>query len=474
MIITVIFSILLFVQLVVFIFFIVTNSLYSISNIIAFLDIRSQLAISSRQHIRSLVAGIYYRPISILVPAYNEAAVVVTSVEFLLELQFPEFELVVINDGSTDATLEKLITAFKLVKIEKPYRMTLKHELVRAIYISADYPQLLVLDKVNGGKADSLNAGINVSQYPLFCTVDADSLLDADALMRAAKLFVEDREVVATGGIVRVLNGCRVVNGKVAEIFTPGSALETFQSVEYTRGFLTGRTAWNFANSLMVISGAFGIFRKDIVLAINGYRKTMGEDMDIVVRIHRHCLEQKVKYKIAFVPDPVCWTQVPSDWASLLRQRNRWHRGLIECLWHNRVMLFNPRYKAVGLFAFPYFLIVEALGPTIEFIGYMLFIILALLGMLNRDMSLLFIMLAVVWGMSLNLGAILLDNLIFRRYERVWDLVKLSLFAVLEYLGYRQLIVVERLFATLLYFRKDQWGKQNRKEIINEQHDQSR
>jgi cellulose synthase/poly-beta-1,6-N-acetylglucosamine synthase-like glycosyltransferase len=462
------------VQLVIFIFFIVSNSIYSISNIIAFLDIRGQLAISSRQHIRSLVAGIYYRPISILVPAYNEAEVVVTSVGFLLNLQFPEFEVVVINDGSTDATLEKLVTAFRLVKEEKPFRMALKHKLIRAVYISPDFPQLLVLDKENGGKADSLNAGINVSQYPLFCTVDADSLLDADALMRAAKLFVEDREVVATGGIVRALNGCRVVNGKVAEIFTPRSALENFQSVEYVRGFLTGRTAWNFTNSLMVISGAFGIFRKDIVLAINGYRKTMGEDMDIVVRIHRHCLEQKLKYKIAFVPDPVCWTQVPSDWASLLRQRNRWHRGLIDCLWHNRVMLFNPRYKAVGLLAFPYFLIIEALGPTIEIIGYLFFIVLALTGMLNRDMSLLFIMLAVVWGMSLNLGAILLDNLIFRRYERVMDLVKLSLFAVLEYLGYRQLIVVERLFATVLYFRKDQWGTQNRKEIVNEKHNQSR
>jgi cellulose synthase/poly-beta-1,6-N-acetylglucosamine synthase-like glycosyltransferase len=274
---------------------------------------------------------------------------------------------------------------------------------------------------------------------------------------------------VATGGIVRVLNGCRIENGKVVKIFAPERSLEVFQSVEYVRGFLTGRTAWNFTNSLLVISGAFGIFRKDIVQAINGYRKTVGEDMDIVVRIHRHCLEQKVKYKIVFVPDPVCWTQVPSDWSSLLRQRNRWQRGLMECLWHNRVMLFNPRYKAIGFFAFPYFLIVEAMGPSIEFFGYLTFIVLAFFGMINRDMTLLFLMLAVVWGMSLNLGAILLDNLIFRRYERVWDLVKLSLFAVLEYLGYRQLIVVERLFATFQLFGRDHWGTQNRKEIVHEQ-----
>ncbi|HIJ95307.1 MAG TPA: glycosyltransferase family 2 protein [Desulfuromonadales bacterium] len=467
-------TLILLLQLAIFIYFILINSLYSISNIIAFLDIRSQLAISSRQHIRSLVAGIYYRPISILVPAYNEAEVVATSVRFLLNLQFPEYEVVVINDGSSDATLEILVNEFRMVKVEKPFKKTVPHEPIYGIYISPDHPHLLVLDKENGGKADALNAGINVSQYPLFCTVDADSLLDADALMRAAKLFVEDREVVATGGMVRVLNGCRIVNGKIAEIYAPDRALETFQSVEYVRGFLTGRTAWNFTNSLMVISGAFGIFRKDIALAINGYRKSMGEDMDIVVRIHRHCLEQKLKYKIVFVPDPVCWTQVPSDWASLLRQRNRWHRGLIDCLWHNKVMLFNPRYKAVGLFAFPYFLIVEALGPAIEFTGYLAFIILALFGMLNRDMALLFIMLAIVWGMSLNLGAILLDNLIFRRYERVRDLSKLSLFAVLEYLGYRQLIVVERLFATVMSFRKGEWGKQNRKEIINEQQKRTR
>ncbi|UFS70770.1 glycosyltransferase family 2 protein [Geomonas sp. RF6] len=457
-----------FCQLLVFVYFLLVNCYYSISSLIALLDIRGQLAIASRQHIRNLVTGVYYRPISILVPAYNEEATIATSLRFSLSLRYPEFELVVVNDGSTDNTMEVLRREFRLVQIEKPIKIVLQHNRIRGVYVSLDHPHLVVVDKENGGKADALNAGINASQYPLVCSVDADSLLEEDALMRAAKLFVEDREVVASGGIVRVLNGCTVVNGKVTEVRAPSRFIERLQSVEYLRGFLVGRTSWNCTNSMLIISGAFGIFRKDIVLAIGGYRRTVGEDMDIVIRMHRHCLERKIPCKVVFVPDPVCWTQVPSDWRSLLQQRNRWHRGLIDSLWHSRRMTLNPRYGAVGLLAFPYFILAEALGPLIEFLGYVSFVIFYFMGMLSRDFALIFLTLAVVWGMSLNLAAVLLDNLIYRRYKGVADLLKISACAFLEGLGYRQLLVVERLFATFTLFRRD-WDKPVRREIKHEQ-----
>ena len=454
-------------QLLVFFYYILVNCYYSASSLVALLDIRGQLAIASRQNIRNLVTGVYYRPISILVPAHNEERTIATSVRFSLAMTYPEFELIIINDGSTDGTLSVLREEFRLVQIEKPICITLKHERIRGVYASLDHPNLLVVDKENGGKADALNAGINASQFPLVCSVDADSLLEEDALMRAAKLFVEDREVVASGGIIRVLNGCTVVNGKVTEVRAPSRLIECLQSVEYLRGFLVGRTSWNWTNSILIISGAFGIFRKDILLAIGGYRKTVGEDMDIVIRMHRHCSDRMMGAKVVFVPDPVCWTQVPGDYRSLLQQRNRWHRGLIDSLWHNRGMMLNPKYGSVGLLAFPYFVICEALGPLVEFFGYLSFVAFFCMGMLSRDFVLLFLFLAVVWGMSLNVSAVLLDNLIYRRYKGVSDLVKIVSSALLECLGYRQLLVVERLIASFMVFRAD-WGKAEREEIKHE------
>jgi cellulose synthase/poly-beta-1,6-N-acetylglucosamine synthase-like glycosyltransferase len=308
---------------------------------------------------------------------------------------------------------------------------------------------------------------MNASSFPLFCCIDADSLLESEALLRAARLFVEDREVIATGGIVRVLNGCTVKEGAVTEIRAPRSAIECFQAVEYTRGFLSGRTAWNSFGSLLIISGAFGIFRKDMVMAVKGYRHTVGEDMDLVVRLHKHCRENKIKYKVLFVPDPVCWTQVPADADSLRKQRNRWHRGLIDTLWHNRTMFLNPRYGMVGMMGFPYFVFVEALGPVVEFSGYAGFLFFWSLGLISTDVAVLFFLFAVVWGMWINLGSIFLDNLLNRRYGSLRDILKLYFFSVLEFMGYRQLIGLER-FRAMFQFRKKGWGKPKRQKIKSE------
>jgi cellulose synthase/poly-beta-1,6-N-acetylglucosamine synthase-like glycosyltransferase len=454
-------------QLVVFVYFIIVNGTYTLFTIISLKDIRTHLSTISNQSIRNLLSGVFYRPLSIIVPAHNEQENIVTTVKSLLSLSYPEYEVIVVDDGSSDSTLQELIRNFRLVRVEKPISIVLQHEPLAAVYASLDCEYLTVISKKNGGKSDALNAGINFSRFPLICSIDADSLLENDALLRAARLFVEDKEVVATGGIVRVLNGCSIKDGAVTRVQAPKKGLECFQAVEYTRSFLSGRTSWNFLDSLLIISGAFAIFRKDMVMAIKGYRKTVGEDMDIVVRLHRHCRKNKIRYKILFVPDPVCWTQVPGDLVSLLKQRNRWHRGLIDSLWKNRGMLFNPRYGKVGFIGYPYFLFIEALGPVVEFFGYCLLVVLYFLGWINREFVLLFFFLAILWGMWLNLGSIMLDNMIYRRYGSVGDLLKLFLFGLLEFLGYRQLIVVERFIATILFWKKE-WGKPKRQEMKGE------
>ncbi len=457
------------VEIIIFIYFICLNGSYTILTFLSLINIRGQLAVASRQYIDELSTGVFYRPISVLVPASNEEKTIIPSLSNLLLLNFPEYEIIVINDGSSDETLPLVIEHFDMVEIDRPLSIKLRHEPIRGQYVSRNNPNLFIIDKENGGKSDALNAGINASRYPLFCSMDADSLLENDALLRASKLFVEDREVVATGGIIRVLNGSTVKNGKITEVKSPKRLIECFQSVEYIRGFLTGRTSWNVFNSLLIISGAFGIFRKDMIQAIGGYRKTVGEDMDLVVRLHRHCNREKIPYKIIFIPDPVCWTQVPSDYRSLLKQRNRWHRGLIDSLRFSRGMAFNPRYGKVGLIGIPYFLLIEAFGPSLEFAGYFTFVIFFFFGYISRDFALLFLLISVLWGTWLNIGSILLDNLIYRRYHSIRDLLKLSFFGLIEFFGYRQLIVVERLIATFTFW-KTEWGKAHRQEIKDDIH----
>jgi cellulose synthase/poly-beta-1,6-N-acetylglucosamine synthase-like glycosyltransferase len=231
--------------------------------------------------------------------------------------------------------------------------------------------------------------------------------------------------------------------------------------LEYTRAFLAGRTGWNMLKSLLIISGAFGVFRKDMVLAIKGYRKTVGEDMDLVMRLHKHCLDNKIPYNIFFVPDPVCWTQVPFTLKLLRKQRNRWHRGLIDCLLNNRSMILNPKYGAVSLFGVSYFVFVEVLGPVLELLGYISIPILYAAGLLNTKFVLLFITVAILWGISINVATIFLDTYNYRRYRKDSDILRLCFVSVIEFLGYRQLTLLERVRACFS-FRETKWGTQKR------------
>lgn len=455
------------IERVILVYFTVLNSLYLGFTLVAFWGLLAYQRRFWRGQLEALLSESAYKPISVLVPAYNERATIAANVRSLLNLGYPEFEIVVVNDGSKDDTVAVLKAAFGLQPVPVAIRNTLPTQPVRAIYRSLDHPNLLVIDKLNGGKSDALNAAINASSFPLFCCIDADSLLEQDALLRVARVFSDDEAIVAAGGIVRVLNGSLVEAGRVIQPRALPRPIVLCQTLEYVRGFLAGRTALGHANALLIVSGAFGLFRKDRVLAAGGYnRDTVCEDMEIVVRLHRHSREQGMPARIVFVPDPVCWTQVPEDWRTLLRQRDRWQRGLLETLLIHGRMFLNPRYGAAGLFGFPFYAIFEALGPVIEVTGYVLLPLEWWLGRLNATFAVLFLVLAVLYGILISLLALILDDLLFRRYERARDLLLLVGGAFVEYLGFRQLLALQRFTAFFtLRRKKSAWGEQRRQAI---------
>ncbi len=405
-------------------------------------------------------------PISLLVPAYNEEMSIVESLRSLLALQYPTFEVVVVNDGSKDGTLAALIAAFDLAPVERSYDTVAPHARIRRLYGSPHQPRLLVADKENGGKADALNAAINLSRAPIVCSMDADSLLEPDALLRGVRPFVEDpQRVVAAGGTVRVVNGCKIQHGRVTRVGTPRNLLALLQTIEYLRAFLMARLAWSEMGSLLIISGAFGLFRRDAVLEVGGYSLgTVGEDMELVVKLHRHFRRAKRPYRIAFVPEPVCWTEAPETLSVLGRQRARWHRGALETFVRHRAMVLNPRYGRVGLLGFGYILLVDVLGPFVELAGYMLVPALWLLGVLHVDYLYAFLAISFGFGVMLSIGALALEETELRRFPLVRNLVLLMFAAIIENFGYRQLNNLWRLHGTWQFItRQHGWGTMTRR-----------
>jgi len=400
-------------------------------------------------------------PISILVPAYNEEETIVDNVRNLLYINYPEFEIIVINDGSKDNTLKKLIDAFSLKKIDQPVRYLIKTKDIKGIYKNIDIPNLVVVDKENGGKADALNAGINVSRYPIFVSIDADSILESDSLVRVIMPFIEDKETIAVGGIVRIANGSFIKRGLIKKVELPKSSIAMFQIVEYLRAFLTGRMGWDALNSLLIVSGAFGAFKKDVAVEVGGYLSgTVGEDMEIIVRLHKHMRKHKRRYKIKFIPDPVCWTQAPESLKDLRSQRRRWQIGLMDSLFRHKDMFFNPRYGIIGLYAYPYFFFFEMLGPIIEIIGYIFIPLSYILGILNLKYFTLFLIASILYGIILSIGAILLEEYTFNKYPSLRQVIKLTLYAIFENFGYRQLTSLYRFEAIFKYRKlKHSWGK---------------
>lgn len=446
-------------------YFLVVNTFYIGLVLVSYFYIKSQLKYSQVFKLTGLFQSELYKPVSILAPAYNEEANIIPSVEALLQIQFPEFEVIVINDGSKDRTMELLLDHFKLYGVDTPMDLPIDHKPIHKVYKSKLYPELVVVDKENGRKADALNAGINIARKDLICAIDADSILDPDVLIKLLRAFVEDSDVIAVGGIVRVANGCTIEDNLVKEVDMPKSYLARIQTIEYLRAFLFGRVGWDYMRSLLIISGAFGVFDRKAVLKIGGYlHNTVGEDVELVVRLHRYFRERSEPYEIRFLPEPVCWTEVPEDWDTLSRQRNRWQRGLADTLWRHKRMLLNPKYGRLGMLAMPYFFFVEMLGPIIELIGFTYFFVALLLGAMNSTFVLLFFSVAVLLGMVLSISAVLCEEMTYRRYPSITDVATLIFYAFLENIGYRQIHTWWR-FKGIIDFLKGskEWGIMVRK-----------
>lgn len=371
----------------------------------------------------------------------------------------------VINDGSKSKTLDVLIKEFGLIPFPEAYDARLATKPIRTVYHAPAQPNLRVVDKDNGGKADSLNAGINISLYPLFCCIDADSILQRDSLRLAAQPFLDDPHTIACGGTVRVANGCEVKNGFLAKVGLPTNIFALFQIVEYLRAFLFGRPGWSPMNAMLIISGAFGLFHKDTVIGIGGYRHdTIGEDMELVVRLHRHMRLAGKPYRITFAPDPICWTEAPEDLTTLKNQRIRWQRGLCESLTNNLDLLFHPKGGAVGWLAFPFMALFEWLGPVIEVFGYGFVTIGFILGFVFFKVWLVLLVAAISLGILLSVSAFFLEEMSFHVYPKPQHVLLLLLGAILENSGYRQLNSLWKMIGLYRWMvgKKATWGAMTR------------
>jgi cellulose synthase/poly-beta-1,6-N-acetylglucosamine synthase-like glycosyltransferase len=419
---------------------------YLVLSAVAFLEARNTLQRQSISDRLSLFEGDLAPPVSVLVPAYNEELTIVDSVRSLMQLQYPSFEIIVVNDGSTDGTLERLRQAFGLQRSYRTLRARVPRERVRGVYSSPDFPFLVVLDLENGGKAMGLNIALAFSRHPLFCAIDADSVLERETLLRLALPFYHDRSRLVTGGVVRPANGSVIRGGTVLLTHLPAGHLARFQTVEYLRGMLAGRMGWSYFDSLFIVSGALGMFSREAVLAVGGYRTdTLGEDMELVMRLQSWAARKGHRRAVEFVAPAVAWTEVPENLRALSRQRARWHQGLAESLWLNRNILFRDYFNFAHGLAYLSQVAIELLGPALELIGFAIFIALLLTGHADTTFSVLYFGCFVAGGTFASLLGIALETVVCPRYHRTRDILGLILYAVLENFGYRQLTAAWRV-----------------------------
>ncbi len=392
-------------------------------------------------------------PVTVIIPAWNEEGVIVNSVRSALQADYPNIHVIVVDDGSTDLTLDRLVKTFGLVKMDAAYQPSIPTAPIRSYYLNPAIPSLLVASKAQGGKPDALNAGINLCSSPYFCNLDADCLLERDALLRLMDPIVNSAvHTVVSGGIVRILNGCETKDGRVIRVGLPQTWLERFQVVEYLRSFLFGRTGWHLLGGTLIVSGAFAVFHRPTVIEAGGFcRDTVTEDMDLIVQLHQWAADNNRQIRISFTSDPVCWTECPTSLAVLAHQRRRWQLGLCQTLWKHSEILLKRKYGIVGWLSFPFHAYVEGLGAAVEFMGYLLIPLGIFLGMVPPGLLLMFILLGIIYGGFLSVGAVLLEELTYRRYPRFGDLLTLLVFAMFENIGYRQLVLYYRFQGVLKF-----------------------
>ncbi|HXU41877.1 MAG TPA: glycosyltransferase [Burkholderiales bacterium] len=434
------------VQWFILLYFIVLNLGYLALNAVSIVELRKHLD-ARLLDVLPRAYSAYEAPVSIVVPAYNEEAIIVTSVRSLLQLDYPELEVIVVNDGSRDATLDVLRREFDLTPFPEAYWRRVPAKPLHGIYRSRRVPNLRVVDKENGGsKADAVNAGLNAARYPLFCVIDADSVLERSSLRRIVAPFLHEPDVIAAGGTVRIANGCEVRDGFLETVRLPARILPLFQTLEYIRAFLFSRLAWAPSNAVPIVSGAFGMFRTSAVVEAGGMRQeAIGEDMELVVRLHRLNRLGRRPYRVAFLPDPACWTEAPESLGVLRGQRTRWQRGLGQSLALNHTLICHPRGGAPGWLSLPFMVVFELLSPLVEIAGYVFMALGLAYGVVSTATFFTFMFLAFAMGLLLSTSALYLEEMAFHLFRRPGDLAKLAAIAVLENLGYRQLVTLWRL-----------------------------
>jgi cellulose synthase/poly-beta-1,6-N-acetylglucosamine synthase-like glycosyltransferase len=452
-------------------YFVLLNGTYALLTVAAFRAMRRYARRLQSVDVEDLSRPGIAPPVTLIAPAFNEEATCVEAVRSLLTLRYADYEILVVNDGSRDATLERLREAFELEPAPRAPTAEIRHQTVRGVWHSRRHPNLWVADKENGGgKADALNAGLAYCRTPLFCALDADTLLERDALSRIVRVFLENASTIAAGGSIRIVNDSVVERGSLVRIRLPRKILPRLQVLEYLRSFLAGRMGWNTIGGTLIISGAFGLFRRTAVVEAGGFATdTVGEDMELTVRLHRLFRERGIPYAITFLPDPVAWTECPESLRDLGRQRDRWHRGLTEVMLRHRRMLLRPRYGVIGLLAYPYFFFLETFGPVLEAAGYFGFVVALALGLVSPLYAAAFFLTALLLGSALSVAAVCLEELTFRRYPRVRDLVALMVLAAVEPFGYRQLNSVWRVRGLVRAWRGvEGWGEMTRRGFAQE------
>src|SRR5690242_8349279 len=389
-------------------------------------EIKEYLRSNNFTDFRIPAASEHLPGISVIAPAYNEAANIVENVRSMLSVHYNALELIIVNDGSKDDSLQRLIEAYDLYKADVFINEQIRTKKIKGIYKSNNpvFKKLLVVDKVNGGKADALNVGINVSSYEYFVCLDVDCVLEQDALLKMIKPFLEETKVrvIASGGVIRIANDCKIENGRLVEVRLPKKFLPRMQTLEYIRSFLLGRMAWSRMNGLLLISGAFGAFDKEIVIKCGGYStNTVGEDMELIVRMRRYMEENKLPCKVTYIPEPLCWTEAPINYKILGRQRNRWTRGTIETLRTHRKMFFNPKYRLLGMVSYPYWFFFEQLAPLIEFFGIISFLVFAFRGAVSWSVFFILVGCVFLFGFLISVFSILMEVQTYNQYKSEKD-----------------------------------------------------
>ena len=455
--------------ILILVYAILIMSSYLILAYLSIKQLKKHLKKNSFVNYEILLSSEFAPHLSLIAPAYNEAMTIEENVKSLLSLNYNNYQVIIVNDGSKDNSMEILIKIYDLIPAKINWETKIPTKKIKSIYQSrnAAYKKLIVVDKENGGKADALNVGLNIAQNPYVVCIDVDCILDKDSLLKLSKPFLESTEkrVIATGGVVRIANQCIIKDGRLIEVNIPDKMLPRIQVLEYLRAFLLGRMAWERLDGLLLISGAFGAFDREIAIECGGYdHKTVGEDMELVVRMRRYMQEKKRPYTVRYIPDPLCWTEAPESFTIFKKQRSRWMRGTIETLWIHRKMLLNPKYKLLGTVSVPYWTFFEFLAPFVEFLGFLITAVFIILGLLYWHFFILLVIFVYTFAIMFSVIALYSEERTYHKYPKRKDFLKLFLGALIEPIYFHPMAVYASLVGYVEKIKGTKgWGEMTRK-----------